>query len=73
LLDKNNPDIYAYTRESDGEKLLIVLNFYKETRSLNPGFDLQKAQLLLSNLSTNPVIGNETIQLAPYQAVIYKL
>jgi len=73
LLDKNNPDIYAYTRESDREKLLIVLNFSKETKSLNPGFGLQKAQILLSNLSTNPVITNETIQLAPYQAVIYKL
>ncbi|MDZ4072499.1 MAG: alpha-glucosidase [Sediminibacterium sp.] len=73
LLDKNNPDIYAYTRESDGEKLLIVLNFSKETKLLNPGFGLQKAQILLSNLSTNPVITNETIHLAPYQAVIYKL
>ncbi|MBL0883407.1 MAG: alpha-glucosidase C-terminal domain-containing protein [Chitinophagaceae bacterium] len=73
LVDKNNPDVYAYTRESDGDKLLIVLNFSKEIKSLNPRVDMRKAQLLLSNLSTNPVITNETINLAPYQAVIYKL
>ena len=27
LLDKDNPDVYAYTRELDGKKLLVLLNF----------------------------------------------
>src|SRR5207344_1759379 len=27
LLDKTNPDVYAYSREMDGKKLLILLNF----------------------------------------------
>jgi oligo-1,6-glucosidase len=73
LLDKNNPDVYVYTRESKDEKLLIVLNFSKETKGVSPGLNMQKAQLLLSNLNANPIITNGKIDLAPYQAVIYKL
>jgi oligo-1,6-glucosidase len=73
LLDKNNPNVYAYTRESDGEKLLIVLNFSKETTEVSLGLNMQKTELLLSNLSTNPVTKSGTISLAPYQAVIYKM
>jgi len=35
LLDKNNSKVYAYTRENEGEKLLIVLNFSASSAQAN--------------------------------------
>ncbi len=73
LLDKANPNVYAYTRTGDGEKLLIVLNFTAHNADANIGIDVKKATLLLSNYHTAPLSKNKTITLNPYQAVIYQL
>ena len=32
LLDQDNPDVYAYTRELDGRKILVLLNFRRQSR-----------------------------------------
>ena len=52
LLDKDNPDVYAYTRELDGRKILVLLNFRDKAASVNTGLDLSKAKVLLGNYPT---------------------
>ena len=37
LLDKNNTKVYAYTREFEGQKMLIVLNFSASTAKAGIG------------------------------------
>ena len=69
LLDKDNPNIYAYTRELNGKKLLILLNFKSKQATANTGIDLSKAKLLLGNYAT-PSTG-ETLQ--PYEALVYEV
>jgi oligo-1,6-glucosidase len=75
LLDKSNPNIYTYTREEAGRKLLIVLNFSKTSSDANPGINLTNAKLLLNNYKDAPVnnIRKSVISLRPYEAVIYAL
>ena len=69
LLDKNNPDVYAYTREMDGRKILIVLNFKAVAAEVKTGLDLSKAKVLLRNYPAPSANG----KLKPYEAVVYQL
>jgi oligo-1,6-glucosidase len=69
LLDKDNPDVYAYTRELDGKKFLVVLNFKNKTAMVNTGIDLSKAKVLIGNYKSPSVNGH----LQPYEAVVYEL
>ena len=69
LLDKDNPNVYAYTRELNGRKLLVVLNFKGEAASVNTGYDMSKAKVLLGNYATASTNGT----LKPYEAVVYEL
>ena len=69
LLDKNNPGVYAYTREGDGKKILVLLNFSDRAASPKTGINTKRAKILLDNYST-PAKGP---QLRPYEAIIYQL
>jgi oligo-1,6-glucosidase len=69
LLDKDNPDIFAYTRELNSKKLLILLNFKSNNAKVNTGFDLNKAKVLINNYTAASTDGT----LKPYEAVIYEL
>ena len=71
LLDKENPDVYAYTREANGEKVLVLLSFSKNGGT----FNLDKMQLgeeWINNLQPLKVNGN-LVSLLPYQACVIKL
>jgi oligo-1,6-glucosidase len=69
LLDKGNPNVYAYTRELNRKKLLILLNFTSKLSSINIGIDLSKAKVLIDNYADGSANG----QLKPYETVIYEL
>lgn len=70
LLDKANPDVYAYTRELDGKKLLILLNFKDTVAKVNTGFDYSKAKVLIGNYyNSASTDGN----LQPYEAVVLEI
>jgi oligo-1,6-glucosidase len=75
LLDKNNPNVYAYTREGDGQKMLILLNFSTSIQQANIMLNTKNAKIFLSNYEDNPVnnIGKMSITLRPYEAIIYRL
>jgi oligo-1,6-glucosidase len=69
LLDKQNPDVYAYTRELDGKKLLILLNFKGKTVQVNTGVNVSESKLLVNNYGQAATVGS----LRPYEAVVYEL
>ena len=69
ILDKSNTDVYAYTREMDGKKLLVILNFKSTLSTVTTGIDVSKAKVLLSNYS----VPDNNTKLRPYEAVVYEL
>ena len=69
LLDKDNPDVFAYTRESGGKKLLVILNFHNKTVKANTAIDLSKAKILINNYDKPTTDAS----LRPYEAIIYAL
>jgi oligo-1,6-glucosidase len=72
LLDKNNEDIYAYTRVLDGKKMLVLLNFTDQDSSITSPQIKELAEIQINNYSSL-AINNHTITLKPYQAVIVSL
>ena len=68
LIDKDNPSIYAYTREWEGNKILVLLNFTNKPSMVKTGLDLKKAKPLIHNYAQ---LKGEILQ--PYEAVIYQL
>lgn len=69
LLDGDNPNVYAYTRELNGRKLLILLNFKNTIATANTRIDLSNARFLLGNY---PAPSKDNT-LRPYEALIYEL
>jgi oligo-1,6-glucosidase len=72
LLDAKNPDIYAYTREMDGKKLLVVLNFKSTKKNIALKEAAQIKETLINNYESVDTKG-EIVTLEPYQAVIFAL
>lgn len=69
LIDKDNPDVFAYTRELEGKKVLVVLNFSDKNVKINTGFNIKNAKVLIANYTNLAKDG----LLRPYEAIIYKL
>jgi len=69
LLEKNNPAVYAYTREGGGKKILVVLNFTAQPATVKTGISTGGAKILLCNYS----IPSKDSQLRPYEAIVYQL
>ncbi|EWG12684.1 alpha,alpha-phosphotrehalase [Cytobacillus firmus] len=76
LISEDHPEVFAYVRNGDNEKLLVVNNFYgKETSFILPEHiqaDEYKDEILLSNYNQSPSAA-QTINLRPYESVIYYL
>ena len=69
IIDKNNEQIFAYTRKSKNEQLLVVLNFSDKQAVLNTQIDVNKNKILISNYKQP----NQDKYYLPYAAVIYKM
>lgn len=69
LVDADNPNVYAYTRQLNGKNILVILNFTAKDASVTTGFDLSKAKVLIQNYNT-PINQNH---LRPYEAIVYQL
>jgi len=69
LLDAANPQVYAYTRELKGRKILVLLNFSATPATANIGVDLTNANVLIDNYTT----ANNTTALRPYEAAVYEV
>ena len=67
LLDQKNTKVYAYTRELNGKKMLVLLNFSKQKAKANLNIDLTNAKVLINNYPKTDS------QLLPYQAIVYQI
>jgi len=69
LVDESNTAIFAYTRELNGKKLLILLNFTSKNASAKTEINLKTAKVLMNNYTTQ----STSEELRPYEAIIYQL
>ncbi|TMI68757.1 MAG: alpha-glucosidase [Bacteroidetes bacterium] len=69
LLDKDNPNVYAYTREMDGKKVIVLLNFTSKPASVNAGINIDNGRLLMDNYGK----ASSASTLRPYEAAVYQL
>ncbi|ASL63387.1 alpha,alpha-phosphotrehalase [Bacillus cereus] len=75
ILDKNDPKIWAYTRTTESEVLLVINNFYGEEITYSVPAQVQldgmKQEILLSNYKD--ASKNITkLSLRPYESIVYR-
>ncbi|HZL10743.1 MAG TPA: alpha-glucosidase [Prolixibacteraceae bacterium] len=73
LLDKANPNVYAYTRIQDDNKVLVVLNFSADTQQWNLPEGMKMEENPLISNATLKLISESVLELSPYQALVVKL
>lgn len=71
LLLPKDPALYVYTRELNGEKLLVICNFSDQAKdfSLPDGFTPQKLTRLIGNYERPAA--EASFMLRPYEAVVF--
>lgn len=76
LLEEGHPDVFAYLRNSDREKLLVVNNFRRhETLFTLPdtiNVDGWQTEVLISNYEDSPT-HLARLKLRPYESIVYRL
>jgi oligo-1,6-glucosidase len=72
LLDRENPEVYAYTRTLKGRTLMVALSFSAKGghTALPAGYG--PGETLINNFASSPLQGAELV-LRPYQAVVLEL
>jgi oligo-1,6-glucosidase len=73
LLDKENPDVFSYTRQLNNEKVLVVLSFSNNGGSFVLRKGMQLGEEWINNYSTKLNVSNNVITLKPWQAAVVKL
>ncbi len=73
VIDKNNPNVYAYTRTLNNQSVLVMLNFSEQQISFRvPMSAGSVGEVLLNNLQNYKAHKNVSY-LQPYQALIVRL
>jgi alpha-glucosidase len=70
LLDEEHPQVYAYTRTSEDDKVIIISNLSKSETEFVPSGELEFKELLLNNY---PVTDSSSTLLKPYETRVYRL
>ncbi len=73
IVDKENPSVYAYTREYDGQKMLVLLNFTAKQANVKVPAGIKNLKIVSSNYKITPSKNrlNTQMILRPYEALIY--
>lgn len=72
LLCAEDKDVFAYTRELNGDKILVVCNFHEKEVEFNINESFNSVEILLSNYSdSNSLL--DSLKLRPYEAIIYRI
>ncbi len=71
-LDPQHPHVYAYTRSLPGEKYLVVENFSSSPVAYSLPKELKAGSLLISDIPGSHEANVSTLNLAPWEARIYK-
>ena len=72
LLCPEDKNIFAYTRELNKDKILVVCNFYDKEVTFSFDGDFNYADILLSNYKDSSTL-IEKLSLRPYEAIIYRI
>jgi oligo-1,6-glucosidase len=72
LLDRENPEVFAYTRNLNGRNVMVALSFSPAGGRTALPAGQAAGKILANNLATSPVKGAELV-LGPYQAVVLEL
>ncbi|WP_088041103.1 alpha-glucosidase [Bacillus sp. EAC] len=72
MLAESDEKVFAYTRQLNDEKLVIVANFTEEETEFQYKTDNNDAKILLSNYE-NSCETIEKISLRPFEAIVYKI
>ncbi|AXI08008.1 alpha,alpha-phosphotrehalase [Oceanobacillus zhaokaii] len=71
LLLADDPRVFAFTRNWQDEKLVVVSNFYSEETTVQlPVGSLDNVEVLLSNYPDSNMLG-EQLTLRPYESIVY--
>ena len=77
IIDKPNPEIYAYTRTLENRQMLVVLSFSDtETDFVLPGHlatYANSSKVIMCNYPVLPHAAQNTLTLRPYEARVYML
>lgn len=73
LLDKDNPQVYSYVREWNGEKIGVVLNFSRRPAIVSTGAKSGSATVLIGNYPDAAATLGGSVNLRPYESYVYKL
>ncbi len=73
LLLPQDPDLYVYMRELEGERLLVICNFREEEKAcpLPKGWEPERMERLIGNYEETRL--EEVLKLQPYEAVVYRM
>ena len=72
LLDREHPQIYAYTRKYDGKAMLVLLNFSEEQATFNIEDSASIGEVLINNYESVSKEGN-VLTMEPFQALIFSM
>lgn len=72
LLMPEHPTVYAYTRTMDDTRLLVLLNFSKESSTVSLDEGWAASPILINNYNDLDIIDN-SLKLKPFQAVILNI
>ncbi|GGI13968.1 glycoside hydrolase family 13 protein [Gottfriedia solisilvae] len=72
MLAEDDENVFAYSRELEDEKLLIVANFTSNKTTFQFTEQYEDATILLTNYEASGV-QLDSINLRPYEAIVYKI
>ena len=72
LLDRDNPEVFAYTRTLNNRTLMVALSFSQKGGSTALPDGYSAGEILIGNLAASPLRGAQLV-LEPYQAVVLEL
>ena len=72
LLSPNDKNIFAYSRALNGDKILVVCNFYGNEVNFKFQQDFNYAEILLSNYNDSSAL-IENLNLRPYEAIMFRV
>lgn len=72
LLCEDDKNIFAYIRELNGDKILVVCNFYEKEVEFKYDEEFKNAEILLSNYNDSN-LAIDKLKLRPYEAIMYRV
>ena len=72
LLLPEDKNVFAYSRKLNGDKIVVVCNFYNKEINLNFKEDFNNVEILLSNYKDSSILMKD-LKLRPYEAIMYRV